>query len=161
MLKDQKNILISCIYRTTISELYEIHKEKMIFVCGDFNIDLMKSNEHAKTKEFVDIMFSLSFYPLIGKPSRIIKDSATLIDNIFTNVMGEKIIRGLLVTGVSDHLPVFTVLDTKSKFNLRGNRHIYKLVREKSPEAILTLKASLSSHDKFMQGIPMKHTMHF
>lgn len=152
-----KNILISCIYRTpgscidqfnkNISQLYEIHKDKVIFVCGDFNIDLMKSNEHIKTKEFVDIMFSLSFYPLIVKPSRITKDSATLIDNIFTNVMDEKIISGLLVTDVSDHLPVFAALEMKNKLKLRENRHAYNLVRKKSPEAILALKADLGSHD--------------
>ena len=152
-----KNILISCIYRTPgscidqfnkkISELYEMHKDKVIFVCGDFNIDLMKSNEHIKNKEFVDNMFSLSFYPLIVKPSRITRDSATLIDNIFANVMDDKIISGLLVTDVSDHLPVFAVLEMKNKCKLRANRHTYNLVRKKSPEAILALKADLLSHD--------------
>lgn len=88
-----KNILISCIYRTPgscidqfnrkISELYEKHNDKVILVCGDFNIDLLKCNDHTKTTEFINVMFSLSFYPLIVKPSRITKDSATLIDKIF------------------------------------------------------------------------------
>lgn len=74
----------------------------MTLVCGDFNIDLLKSNDHMKTTEFVDIMFSLSLYPLIVKPSRITKDTATLLDNIFTNVTDVKTTSGLLVTNVTD-----------------------------------------------------------
>lgn len=46
-------------------------------------------------------MFSFGFYPLMTK------DSATLIDNILVNINDGKINSGLLVTDVSDHLPVF------------------------------------------------------
>lgn len=79
-------------------------------ICGDFNIDLMKSNDHAKTTEFVNIMFSLS-YPLLVKPSKITKDCTTLIDNIFIHVMDQNMTNGLLVTDISDHLPVFAILN--------------------------------------------------
>ena len=89
----------------------------MTFVCGDLNIDLLKSNDHKKTAEFIDTMFSFGFYPLIIKPSRITKDSATLIDNIFVNITDGKINSGLLVTDVSDHLPVFAVLERNNKLN--------------------------------------------
>lgn len=55
-----KRVLISCFCRTpgscidqfnTISELYERHK--VILVCGDFNIDLLKSNDYMKTAKFL------------------------------------------------------------------------------------------------------------
>lgn len=91
-----------------IYELYENHN-KTILVCGDFSIDLLKSNDHMKTAEFVNIMFSLSFQSLIVKSSRTTKDAPTLIDNIVTNVIDVRIVSGLLVTDVSDHLPVFAV----------------------------------------------------
>lgn len=55
-----------------IYELYEKHNDKVILICGDLNIDLLKSNDHPKTTEFVNTMFNLGFYPLIGKPSNII-----------------------------------------------------------------------------------------
>ena len=152
-----KNILISCIYRTPgtcidqfnkkIYELYERHHDKVILVCGDFNIDLMKFNDHTKTTDFVNLMFSLSFYPLIVKPSRITKDSLTLIDNIFINVFDGKRKSGLLLTDVSDHLPVFTVIEMNNKLNLQTKRQVNNLVRMKSPEAIKALKADLSNHD--------------
>lgn len=64
-----------------------------------------------KTAEFVNTMFSMSFHPLILKPSRITKDTASLIDNIFfINLAEGKIVSGSLLTDVSDHLPVFVVL---------------------------------------------------
>jgi len=51
----------------------------------------------------------------ITKPSRITSHSATIIDNIFTNMMGNQIISGLLICEVTDHLPVFTLYDCNLK----------------------------------------------
>ena len=52
-------------------------------------------------------MFSSLFYLTISKPTRITKSTATLIDNIFSNTLGDKCKTGQLVTDLSDHLPVF------------------------------------------------------
>jgi hypothetical protein len=38
------------------------------------------------------------------------KQSSTLIDNIFSNNLENKIMSGLLITDISDHLPVFSIL---------------------------------------------------
>lgn len=116
-------------------------------VCGDLNIYLLKPSDHPKTTEFVNTMLSLSFYPLIIKPSRITKDSATLIDNIFINLIEGNAISGLLVADISDHFPVFTVFEMSKKVKSTANRDINKLVRIKSPEAIKALKAELLNHD--------------
>ena len=35
--------------------------------------------------------------------------SETVINNIFTNVTDGKVVSGILITDVSDHLPVFTM----------------------------------------------------
>lgn len=136
-----KNMLISCVYRTPgscidkfskiISEMLERQNEKFTFVCGDFNIDLLKSNEHTQTSEFVNTMFSLGFYPLILRPTRITKDSASLIDNIFINKSNVKTKSGLLVTDITDHLPVFTVLDMMNQLHLRKEQQHFNLVRLK------------------------------
>ena len=55
------------------------------YICGDFNIDLLKYKIHQNTSRFVDMIFSLGLFPLITKPSRITQHSRTLIDNIITN----------------------------------------------------------------------------
>ena len=55
---------------------------------------------------------SNSYFPLIQKPTRIIKTSASLIDNIYTNYSFDKCSCGILCTDVSvDHFPVFCVID--------------------------------------------------
>ncbi len=123
------------------------NNEKVILVCGDFNIDLLKSNDHMKTAEFVDTVFSLSFYPLILKPSRVTNDSASLIHSILVNLTDRKIKSGLLVTDVSDHLPVFAVLEMNNKLILRMERQTCNLVRVKTSEVIAALQADLKNHD--------------
>ena len=84
-----------------------IKKEnKICYFLGDYNLDLFNAEKHIKTGEFVDLMFSHHFIPLINKPTRVREKSATLIDNIFTNnVMSST--QGILFTDISDHFPIF------------------------------------------------------
>lgn len=127
-------------------KLYEIQRLKLIVVCGDFNIDLLKSDEHKKTAIFVNNMFSLSLYPLIIKPSRIKRDSATLIDNIFVNSTG-KIIKSdrYRQTDISYHLPVFAVLESREPKQRPNETN--RLVRLRTPEAIEAFELQLTSHN--------------
>ena len=80
-----------------------------LFVCGDFNIDLLKNGEHVCTTKLIDAMYSIGLYTLIDKQSRIIQYSATLICTIFTNELTKQIISGLLINDISDHLPIFSL----------------------------------------------------
>jgi hypothetical protein len=55
-------------------------------VYHDFNLNLLNCQNHKLTSEFMDIMYSNMFFPLITRPTtRITSYNATLIDNIFTN----------------------------------------------------------------------------
>ena len=58
------NVIVSCIYRTPGSpldtfcenlelNLSDVKSIKTIFVCGDFNIDLLKHDTHNNTKPFL------------------------------------------------------------------------------------------------------------
>ena len=51
----------------------------------------------------------MSLYPLIDRPSRITNHSFTIIDNIFTNAANYETSSGLLISDISDHLPVFAI----------------------------------------------------
>lgn len=51
------------------------------------------------------------------KPSRITSTSATLIDNIFLNVIDKNINTGLAITDITDHLPVFVTYNCQIKSN--------------------------------------------
>ena len=104
-----------------------------LFVCGDFNIDLLKNGEHVGTTKFIDAMYSIDLYPLIDKPSRITQYSATIIDNIFTNELTNQIISGLLINDISDHLPIFFLTRSSPK---RLNSLNYKTIRKSSKESV-------------------------
>lgn len=91
----KKNLNISCIYRAPgsnievfkdwMEELFSKKSHKTIFICEDFNIDLLNPNKYKMTDEFINTMYSTGLYPKITRPSRITSHCATLIDNIFTN----------------------------------------------------------------------------
>ena len=117
------NVVIGTFYRppntdiTTYTDnlnqiLSKIKNErKMCLLLGDFNIDLLKYQQHDHTKDFLDNIFTNTFFPLITKPTRITEYSATLIDNIFCNSVTQlNAINGILETDISDHLPIFTII---------------------------------------------------
>ena len=76
---------------------------------GDFNLDLLHHEQHPLTGEFVDLMFSHLLYPLITKPTCLTSNTASLIDNIFTNNLTCLTNNGLIVNDLSDHLPIFSL----------------------------------------------------
>ena len=52
---------------------------------GDFNINLLKTDTHRPTHEYLEFIYSYSMLPTIYKPTRITATTATCIDNILTN----------------------------------------------------------------------------
>ena len=82
---------------------------KSIFLCGDFNIAILKHNSNRGIKYFMDTMYAIGLYPLIDRPTRISNQSFSLIDNIFTNVTNYNITSGILINDITDHLPVFAI----------------------------------------------------
>ena len=55
-----------------------------VFICGDYNINLLKLTGESHLADFFDMMLGHSFYPKITLPTRVNNSSgATLIDNIF------------------------------------------------------------------------------
>ena len=72
-MENKKNVIVSCIYRAPgsnidickewMEKMYTMSKQKVIFICGDFNIDLLNPNNHKPTEDFINTMYSLSLYP--------------------------------------------------------------------------------------------------
>ena len=61
-------------------------ENKDIYVCGDFNTDLLKIETNINYKHFYELMISYGFLPNILLPTRVQGDSATIVDNIFSTV---------------------------------------------------------------------------
>ena len=75
------------------------------------------------------------FLPLITLPSRTTSHTVSLIDNIFSNHVEHSYLRsGLLITDISDHLPIFSI----SSDHIRTNQRLKSLfVRDKREQNIL------------------------
>ena len=89
--------------------LLKLQKEssKIIFLLGDFNIDLLKYELSDSINNFIDTLSSNFLLPHILLRTRISKTSI-LIDNIFSNSTAlEEIESGNVTSTFSDHLPYF------------------------------------------------------
>ena len=116
-----KNIIIGVIYRPPDQDvasflssynklLGKITKEnKICYIMGDFNLNLLRFQQHSLTGEFLEQMYSNAFFPLILRPSRITSHSATLIDNIFTNQLHSKVACCLLIFLITFQFSLFAM----------------------------------------------------
>lgn len=117
-------------FNSYMERLFTSTKQKDMYVCGDYNIDLMNPNpNHKATDEFIEVMNSMGLYPTITKPTRVTSSSACLIDNIFTNNMEHKMRSGELMNYISDHLPVFLTSECNYKEKRKSKEIIYKRIR--------------------------------
>ena len=138
----EKNIVICCVYRppnrnvndftSQLEGLLQMFHNKIVFLAGDMNINILNYAKHTDTNNFVDLLYSKGMYPLITKPTRITSTCATLLDNIFTNEYRLISKSGVLICDVSDHLPVFQICsynvddctDRKTESRFAYKRHV-------------------------------------
>ena len=118
----EKNTFGGIIYQPPDSKLNEflsdldlvlgkISKEnKLVFLMGDWNLNLINHHCHKATSDFLDLLYSRMFFPLIIRPTRITANKASLTDNIFTNDPLCPSISGLFLNDISDHLPIFSLI---------------------------------------------------
>ena len=149
-----KNTYLTCVYRTPGSSielfienfsliLNNMNMNKNVYICGDFNIDLLKFEVNNETKVFIDTMYSMGLFPLITRPSRLTEFMSTLIDNIFSNIVNFRHYSGLFVTDITDHLPVFVVSNINGVKTLNLKKK-YKGIRKISSESLDKFKEDLS-----------------
>ena len=107
--------------------LENIFKEQnSVFLFGDFNVNLLKHNEHNQINEFLDYLASNPIIPLILQPTTITNRSNILINNIFSNAIDPHITSGNLTAIISDHLPQFSIIPNMLD-NISGNKsNIYE-----------------------------------
>lgn len=54
-----------------------------VYILGEMNIDFFIYNSHPKTQEYLDVLYTKSFLPVITKQTRITDHTATLIDHMY------------------------------------------------------------------------------
>ena len=123
-----------------IKKLLLKYKKTIIYMAGDLNVDLLK--ESTNSEIILDMCQDLFLCPTTALPTRIAKQSATLIDGIFTNSREEHI-SGILVSDVSDHLCPF-LINAEKKKNQKKETIKYRRIGE---EEIQNLKLFLRNED--------------
>ena len=71
-----------CYLENCLTKLTKENKE--IYLCGDFNIDLLKI-DYQTYQQFYNMLCSFGFLPNIIQPTCVKDHHFTLIDNIFSN----------------------------------------------------------------------------
>ena len=120
------NLIISTIYRhpkndaqvfidalnTTLKKV----KSNKVFIVGDFNLnikslpDLRFTDRHAS--EYLDMLISNGYNPLINVPTRVTDNSSTIIDHVITKNHTHSISSGVIKskTDLTDHFPIFCTI---------------------------------------------------
>ena len=80
-----------------------IIRSKSVYLCGDYNIDLLKIHTVEDYSSFFDNVVASSFVPKITLPTRICDTRSSLIDNIYTNTIDKDHTSGILIRPISDH----------------------------------------------------------
>ena len=127
---------IGCIYRHGSTDLVtfnnyldtvfaELSKTPTKFyICGDFNLDTLKRKECPKIANFIDNMISHNTTMLINKPTRFPignqSGSPSILDHIYTNAENYVTNLGLLLTDITDHLPIFLVIQSSLIHKVSG-----------------------------------------
>ena len=135
------NLLIGCVYRPPwvkldkFNELLNImldslHKNDCLYLLGDFNVDLAHDvATRLEVEEFKSIFSTHHFFPLINQPTREVKSSKTVIDNIFCNVVNmlDTCDVGIIRTYISDHHAIFCILKNMT-VNKKQNTCVLKRI---------------------------------
>ena len=181
-----KNVIIGVIYRPPNQDILSFNEKlndiinkirmenKICYLLGDYNINILNYSSHVHTAQFVDMMSSSGFLPLITRPTRVTATSATLIDNIFTNNLMDisHSLQRLFITDVSDHFPIFHVsrrmqmsdVDVymyKRLFSLKNKEEFYHAVNTTNWDEIDRATDTQQAFDLFHSQLTELYDKHF
>ena len=118
-------------------------KSRNTIILGDFNTNFLKINENTHIADLLDTFVSSGFLPTITHPSRVNKQSASLLDQIFISHkdnMSKK--ASIFVSDLSDHMACLLTIE-----NGHGNCNNSKYITIKceKEENIAQFKAFIDS----------------
>ena len=90
------------------NDIMESLPNKRVFITGDFNDDLFKS----ESRKFEEHIYGNNFIPLISQPTHFKPGcEPSLLDNFLTNSVENIIMAGVFESGVSHHHPIMCFID--------------------------------------------------
>ena len=101
--------------------------KKVVFITGDFNINLLDFANSKKVQSFVNLIFCCEMVPVNNKSTRVTIYTRTAIDHIFTNsLINTEIKSAIIKADISDHFPILFVAKVKVDVNIKIEQHILK-----------------------------------
>lgn len=138
-------------------------ENKNIFITGDINIDLLKIDSNHNIQNYSDMLSTHSCANAIELPTRITDTSETLIDHFYCNNPVKKVISSVILSDISDHLPILVTI--KNSKTITGKKIIYarkynkinndaliadaSIVLDTLKQVILNKQQQLNTNDKF------------
>ena len=124
---------------------------KYVIIGTDHNLDFLKTERHLQTQIFLEKIFDSRLLPMITRPTRITKSTATLIDNILVDqTLTLNSFCSVLIDNISDHLPCIVVLkDVKVK----PNSKVSITSRDTRKKSLDDLKIALSDCDWYPDNV--------
>ena len=98
-------------------------KNKSFYVLGDFNINLMQTNNNF-VESYLNNILGLSCKCAIDLPSRITENSKTLFDHIYVNQNKHPYMSGVILSDINDHFGTFISISTKKLNKTKPNQLI-------------------------------------
>ena len=118
---------------------------KLYFIGLDHNLDFLNLDKHEPTRKFIEFNMENQIWPTITKPTRITKNSASLIDNIMVSHDVFKKFRSCILTeDLSDHLPCYLIAQ-----NLK--------LKKKDPPVITSRKITPKTLEKIKNALDVPH----
>ena len=120
------------------------HSHSSVFICGDFNINLLSINSNSHFADYFDSVISSGFFPKVTLPTRIQDNSNTLIDQIWSNNLEENIKSksGIIINDISDHKMIFTYIENTTYIEKIGK---FIKIERKSQTAMVNFVEELRS----------------
>ena len=152
------------------------YSNKLIYIVGDFNQDLIKFENDNDCQNLVDNVHNCGFVQLVSRPTRVTENTHTLIDHVYTRSIENVLSCNILTLDTSDHLAINTKISLgsassatrtnfgKSKndksdfrvFNEANNQNFKHLIENENWEEITEDMDAQTSHNKF-EEIYLKH----
>ena len=133
-----------CCYNSLVCEMNKLHP-RAIIIGLDHNLDFLKSVDHGGTSQFIHHNLDFNLIPTITRPTRITRNSATLIDNIMVSQsLCGRYTSGIFVDDISDHMPMICVIKSLKG---AGKDPVQITSRDTRPRNMAALKSHLQSYD--------------
>ena len=102
----------------------ELLNNAKLYLIGDLNIHICSSKKNFSNDaiDYVNMLASNSFFPIISLLTQVADTSATLIDHIISNDCKNSIFRGIIKTDLSDHYPNFCTIDAAARNRTSNNK---------------------------------------